>query len=166
MLIYHPAYDAYHCVFRMLLIAEHVKDLEIEKARLLDFYLLFPGMLVHARLPDELRALRSQAKSLANVYRDPVSGLSTFRDMRHIQEAALKSVAASGLIDVKQFERGFVKRTEMLLAPGLKEKLDAFTLANGPVVDGVLAGLSKLPLLGHNGLKHRSELMEYRYDFA
>lgn len=166
MLIYHPAYDAYHCVFRMLLIAEHVKDLEIEKARLLDFYLVFPGMVRMVRLPDSLKALRAQAKAAVNVYRDPVSGLSTFRDMRHIQVAALKSVAASGLIDIKRFESGFVTRTEMPIPQVLKERLDAFISADGPVVEGVLAGLSQIPLLGHDGLKHRSQLMEYRYDFA
>ncbi|MFM0553914.1 hypothetical protein P0D69_23475 [Paraburkholderia sediminicola] len=166
MLIYHPAYDAYHCVFRMLLIAESVTNTEIEKARLLDFYLVFPGMVREVRLPDTLKTLRSQAKAAANVYRDPVSGLSTFRDMRHIQEAALKSIAASGLIDIKRYEHGFVTRTEMPVALTLKEKLDAFVAANGPVVEGILTCLSQIPLRGPNGLKHRSELMEHRYDFA
>jgi len=166
MLIYHPAYDAYHCAFRMLTVAEHVKDLEVEKARLLDFYLAFPGMVQTIRLPDALKTLRAQAKAAGNVYRDPVSSLSTFRDMRHIQEAALKSVAASGLIDLKRYEIGFVTRTEMPIGPALKERLDAFLSTNGPVVEGVLNGLSQVPLLGHDGLKHRSQLMEYRYDFA
>ncbi|WP_175730358.1 ABC-three component system middle component 5 [Burkholderia ambifaria] len=166
MLIYHPAYDAYHCVFRMLLIAEHVTNIEIEKARLLDFYLIFPGMVRTIRLPDTLKTLRSQAKVAANVYRDPVSGLSTFRDMRHIQEAALKSIAASGLINIKRFEHGFVTRTEMPIAPILKEKLNAFVSANGPMIEGILTGLSQIPLRGPDGLKHRSQLMEHRYDFA
>jgi hypothetical protein len=166
MLIYHPAYDAYHCVFRMLLIAEHVKDLEIEKARLLDFYLVFPGMIRTVRLPDSLKSLRAQAKAAVNIYRDPVSALSTFRDMRHIQEAALKSVAASGLIGIERFESGFVTRTDMPMSSALKEKLNAFTSANAPVAEGVLTGLSLIPLLGHDGLKHRSQLMEYRYDLA
>ncbi|MDR6412370.1 ABC-three component system middle component 5 [Paraburkholderia terricola] len=166
MLIYHPAYDAYHCAFRMLVIAEHVRDAEIDKARLLDFFVLFPGMVGKIRLPDTLKALRAQAKAAANIYRDPVSGISTFREMRHIQEAALKSVAASGLIDIERFESGFVTRTQMPVPPALRNRLDEFVAANGPVVEGVLKGLSGIPLLGHDGLKHRSELMEYRYDFA
>lgn len=166
MLIYHPAYDAYHCVFRMLLIAEHVTDLEIDKARLLDFCLIFPGMVRMFRLPDTLKILRAQAKSAANIYRDPVSGISTFRDMRHIQEAALKSVAASGLIDINRYEIGFVTRTKMPIVPELKEKLVDFISANGPMVESILTGLSQIPLLGHDGLKHRSQLMEHRYDFA
>lgn len=166
MLIYHPAYDAYHCVFRMLLIAEHAQDIEVEKARLLDFYVLFPGMVQTIRLPDALKTLRTQAKVAANIYRDPVSGISMFREMRHIQEAALKSIAASGLIDIHRYEIGFVTRTQMPIASGLKSKLDEFMSASGPVVEGVLGGLSEIPLLGHDGLKHRSQLMEHRYDFA
>ena len=166
MLIYHPAYDAYHCVFRMLLIAEHAKDVEVEKARLLDFYVLFPGMVRTIRLPDALKTLRAQAKAAANIYRDPVSGISMFREMRHIQEAALKSITASGLIDINRYESGFVTRTQMPIVPKLREKLDEFLSANGPVVEGVLTGLSEIPLLGNDGLKHRSQLMEHRYDFA
>lgn len=166
MLIYHPAYDAYHCVFRMLLIAEHVEDAEIEKARLLDFYLTFPSMVKTVRLPDSLKVLRSQAKAVGNVYRDPVSGLATFRDMRHIQEAALKSIAASGLINIRRYEHGFVTRTDTSIAPVLKAKLDNFVSTNGPIINGILLGLSQIPLSGPNGLKHRSSLMEHRYDFV
>ncbi|WP_175219146.1 MULTISPECIES: ABC-three component system middle component 5 [Burkholderia] len=166
MLIYHPAFDAYHCVFRMLLLAERVENIEIEKARLLDFYLVFPGMVREVRLPDTLKTLRAHAKAAVNVYRDPVSGLSTFRDMRHIQEAALKSIAASGLIDIKRYEHGFVTRTDVSVAPSLKEKLDEFVAVSGPVIEGILTGLSQIPLRGPNGLKHRSELMEHRYDFV
>lgn len=166
MLIYHPAYDAYHCVFRMLVVAERLTDLEVDKARLLDFFLLFPGMVKAVRLPDTLKALRTQAKAAANIYRDPVSGISTFREMRHIQEAALKSMAASGLIDVRRYEAGYVTRTQMPINPMLKAKLDEFLNVNQPVADSILNGLSQIPLLGHDGLKHRSQLMEYRYDYA
>jgi hypothetical protein len=48
----------------------------------------------------------------------------------------------------------------------LDEKLKTFLDEGGPVVTGVLKGLSAIPLLGHDGLKHRTQLMEYRYDFA
>lgn len=166
MLIYHPAYDAYHCVFRMLLIAEHVKSLEMEKARLLDFYLVFPGMVRKIRLPDSLRELRSQAKKVVNVYRDPVSEASTFQEMRHIQEAALRSIAASGLLNMGAFAAGYISRSNTSIPSSLDKKLKAFLSEGGPIAMGVIKGLSAIPLLGHDGLKHRTQLMEYRYDFA
>ncbi|CAJ8168505.1 Uncharacterised protein [Burkholderia pseudomallei] len=166
MLIYHPAYDAYHCVFRMLLIAERASGIEVEKARILDFYLVFPGMVKKIRLPDALKELRAHAKTAGNVYRDPVSRTSTFMEMRHIQEAALKSVAASGLIELERFAAGYVVRSKAPIPLSLAAKLKEFVEANSPMADGILDGLSQIPLLGNNGLKHRSELMEYRYDFA
>ncbi|MCR4469739.1 ABC-three component system middle component 5 [Burkholderia sp. SCN-KJ] len=166
MLIYHPAFDGYHCVFRMLLIAERVSNLEIEKARILDFYLVFPGMVKSIRLPENLRELRAQAKAATNIYRDPVNSASTFMEMRHIQEEALRSIAASGLIDMEPFAAGYVVRTGTPLPKSLDAKLKEFVEANQPIAEGVLAGLSRIPLLGQNGLKDRSQLMEHRYDLA
>lgn len=164
MLIYHPAFDAYHCVFRMLLVSDQVCDLEIDKAKLLDFYMLFPGMVKNIRLPETLRNLRAQAKKAVNVYRDPVSEISTFREMRHIQDAALKCIAASGLIDIQRYESGYVTRTQKPTSPNLKAMQLGFLNNNSPIIMDILTGLSSIPLLGHDGLKHRSQLMEHRYD--
>jgi hypothetical protein len=166
VLIYHPAFDGYHCIFRMLLIAGFVKNLEIDKARILDFYLVFPGTVKSVRLPDNLRELRTQAKVAANPYRDPVNSASTFIEMRHIQEEALRSIAASGLIDIEAFAAGYVIRTNRPLPESLEARLRDFVDANKPIAEGVLTGLSQIPLLGQNGLKDRSQLMEYRYDLA
>lgn len=166
MLIYHPAYDAYHCVFRMLAVAECIKNTEVDKARLLDFYLVFPAALEKIRLPSDMRSLRRIAKEVANVYRDPVSTTSMFLEMRHIQEAALKAIAASGLIAIDSYSAGYVERTSMALPDALEEKLRDFINQNSVVTDAVLNELAKIPLLGKDGLKHRSQLMEYRYDVA
>lgn len=164
MLIYHPAYDAYHCVFRMLAVAERVTHAEVDKARLLDFYLVFPGAIGKMRLPSEMRSLRQLAAGAANVYRDPVSTASAFLEMRHIQEAALKSIAASGLIKIDSYSAGYVERTSAALPETIERKVQEFLSINSSVVDAVLNELAKIPLLGQNGLKHRSQLMEYRYD--
>jgi hypothetical protein len=166
MLIYHPAFDAYHCVFRMLLLADKILDLETDKAKLLDFYILFPGMVKNMRLPDSLKNLRSQAKKAVNVYRDPVSEVSTFREMRHIQDAALKCIAASGLIDLERYEAGYVTRTQLPTNLVLKTMQENFLNSNQPIITEILTGLSSIPLLGNDGLKHRSQLMEHRYDYV
>ncbi|WP_087687706.1 ABC-three component system middle component 5 [Pandoraea sp. PE-S2R-1] len=166
MLIYHPAYDAYHCVFRMLAVAENVPELEVEKARLLDFYLLFPSAVSAVRLPPVLREARKAAKSFANEYHDPLSPATTFRELRHIQESALKCIAASGLIEVSRLEAGFVRRTEIPLPDELQLRVEEFLEQRQPLAQTILYGLSAIPLRGHDGLKHRTALMEYRYDVA
>ncbi|MFM9745688.1 ABC-three component system middle component 5, partial [Streptomyces brasiliscabiei] len=47
MLMYHPAQDVNHCVFRLLLILEHTEHekLNTDVYRLIDFYTLFPSLL-------------------------------------------------------------------------------------------------------------------------
>lgn len=166
MLIYHPAYDAYHCIFRILAIAESIAQLEIDKARLLDFYLLFPSAIASIRLPASLKDARKLAKSVANVYHDPVNPSSTFREMSHIQLASLQCIAASGLIDRELFEAGLISRTKEKIPESLQQKVIDFLASRQSVAEIVLQGLAEIPLRGNDGLKHRTELMEYKYDAA
>jgi hypothetical protein len=166
VLIYHPAFDGYHCVFRMLSIAEKIRSLEVDKARILDFFLVFPGAVKSVRLPDELKSLRPKVRPMSTPFRDPVSNMATFIDMRHIQEAALKSIAASGLIELSAFASGRVARTDAPIPEALNAKMQAFLEGNDGLTAEILQGLSQLPLLGVNGLKDRSKLMDFRYDFA
>jgi len=164
MLIYHPTHDAYHCVFRMLVISEAIPELEVDKARILDFYLLFPSAISTMRLPSNLRGVRKIADAIANPYHDPLNINTTFRELRNIQDAALKCIAASGLIDVDRFSEGYVTRTVESIPIDLQEKIDAFVSERGKVADIILGKISKIELRGANGLKQRSSLMEYRYD--
>ncbi|WP_321890542.1 MULTISPECIES: ABC-three component system middle component 5 [Burkholderia cepacia complex] len=166
MLIYHPAYDAYHCAFRMLAVSESIAELEVDKARLLDFYLLFPSSVQFIRLPATLRDARKIAKSIANEYHDPLSPATTFRELRQIQESALRCIAASGLIDIRRLEVGYVKRTDIPIPDAIQSKIDLFLSQREPLAKTILYGLGDIPLRGHDGLKHRTELMEYRYDVA
>lgn len=166
MLIYHPGLDAYHCVFRMLAVCEKVNDLEIEKARLLDFYLLYPALVAKVRLPRTLRPITKDAAAVANIYHDPSSPASTFRDMRHIQEAALRCIAAAGLIDVKRYENGFVTRTAAEVPKGIREKIVVFLESRQPIAEFVLRELAAIALGGSDGLKHRTQLMDHKYDFV
>ena len=89
MLIYHPAFDAYHCVFRMLALIDSLPDIEIDMLRLCDFYLVFPSEIERIRLPAELSHGRKIAKSSSSIYRDPINAKQAFRDMSEIQLAAL-----------------------------------------------------------------------------
>lgn len=165
MLIYHPAFDAYHCVFRMLALIEASPLIEVDRARLLDFYLAFPSAIADIRLPSTLSHGRRLAKSLANVYRDPLNPKAVFRDMAQIQHAALRSIVALGLVDVKLYEQGVLKRNSAVILPSdLRRCLEKYLEASPAVLGFLLKDLATIPLRGLNGLKHRTELLEYRYD--
>ena len=165
MLIYHPAYDAYHCVFRALLITDSVKVVEVAKLRILDFFMCFPAELRRVRLPKEHLEARKMATELRNEYHGPVSMKQAFRDMEHIQLAAFRTLAASQLLDAGEFASGLVRRTEVVVPTDLIERL-ASAKANSTVLSYITQKLADLPLQGIDGLKHRTGLMEYRYDIA
>ncbi|MEE4716908.1 ABC-three component system middle component 5 [Pseudomonas alliivorans] len=165
MLIYHPAFDAYHCVFRMMALMGSIPDLEVDKARLLDFYLAFPSAISDIRLPSTLAHGRRLAKSLSNTYRDPLNPKAAFRDMSQIQLAALRNIAALGLIDLNGFEQGVVKRIDSVAIPeSLGENLSSYLAAQAEVLKFLSNDLAQIPLRGLDGLKHRTALLEYRYD--
>lgn len=167
MLIYHPAFDAYHCVFRMLALIESSTTLEIDRARLLDFYLAFPSAIGDIRLPTTLSHGRRLGKDLGNIYRNPLDSKAVFRDMSQIQNAALRSIAALGLIDVSCYEKGILKRVPSESIPAvLMRKLKEYFDARLEILEFLLKDLAPIPLRGVDGLKHRTMLLEYRYDLA
>lgn len=56
MLVYHPAFDIYNCVFRMLQLMTSMKqnEVELDKLRIWDFYLTFPNEARENKLSERL----------------------------------------------------------------------------------------------------------------
>lgn len=54
-LSYHPAFDAFNNIFRFLriILNENVSSIEVDKLRILDYYLLFPWRAATIRLPQK-----------------------------------------------------------------------------------------------------------------
>lgn len=166
MLIYHPAYDAYHCLFRMIALIDHVNEIEVDKARILDFYLIFPALVSEIRMPHNYNEIKKEAKKYTNVYRNPINTTSTFRDMHEIQMAAIRCLAATGLIEITPLERDFIKRTDKSIPDGLLLSMCDFLNAKEEIYTFIISKLSQFPLTGKDGLKDRTNLMEFRYDFS
>lgn len=164
MLIYHPAYDAYHCIFRALLITDVINVIEVSKLRILDFYYCFPAELQKVRLPKGHAEVKKLAQKAKNIYHGPVSAIQTFREMEHIQLAAFRTLAASRLIDAAELESGLFRRTETALPESLRSSLNEAAEEHKSLMQYMTEKFVEIPLLGENGLKHRTGLMEYRYD--
>ena len=164
MLIYHPAFDAYHCVYRMTLLTQAVRELEYSKLRILDFYICFPAEIANIKLPKNLQEIRSVAKEATNKFRGPVSSIRTFHDLEQIQNSATRLLAASDVFNSKKLEEGIISRTSRELPTEFSRTMSDSTNHTGTLIDFVVTQLRALPLRGIGGLKQRSGLMEYRYD--
>ena len=164
MLIYHPAFDAYHCTLRIVALLVSSRQLDVEKARILDFYLAFPSAMQSMRLPAEFASVRTTLRQMENVYRDPVSPKRTFAEMRHVQLAALGCLAAAGIIDGSKLPSGTVERTNKPLPSELEAAITDFMVDENDVLQLLATKVAEMPTAGPNGLKDRSGLLEYRYD--
>ncbi|EKN4023991.1 hypothetical protein NUA08_002971 [Yersinia enterocolitica] len=167
MLIYHPVFDANHCVFRTLLLLQEQNycEIDIELFRLMDFYVLFPNLLKSIKpFPNQLRKYKKAVHLINEPYENITNPNRIFLELRRIQSIAFHHLLSKQLIDMKSFENGTIKRTntslpELLLASINQveyKKCEWFTL--------IASELKKIEFYGASGLKKRTGLMEYRYD--
>lgn len=164
MLIYHPAYDAYHCVYRLISITNALRELEYAKLRILDFYLCFPAEIGNIELPQAHQKIRAIAREAKNKFRGPISTTRTFRDLEPIQHSAARLLAASGVFSAERLEAGTVSRTDWKAPSDLQQNEPSTGGTTPELANYILNELSSLPLGGPNGLKRRTGLMEFRYD--
>lgn len=161
MLVYHPAFDSYHCLFRSIAILEVCQESETERLRILDFCLSFPTVVAQFRLPPGRAAVKKAALSVASPYRDPISARAVFANLATIQVAAFACLTATGLTTTNS---GVICRTQSILPEVIKRRCLEIKTKEKVFFDTLLSQLIALPLLGPDGLKARSGLMEYRYD--
>jgi hypothetical protein len=171
MLAFQAALDPHHSIFRALRIAAGFADIlpvEIDKFRIADFYLSFPFRLGGF----EYRRGQGELKRIAQEYenRRPYGGFPDDRDlflrMRPVQSAAIETLAARGVFDPDALKQGKILRGDVAPPDELMERVLVANAAEPDLV-ALLAKLSlSNPLLGQDGLKKRSNLMDYRYDIS
>ena len=116
MLIYNQAYDLYHSIFRILQITEETKDvMEVDKLRILDFYLAFPTELLEIKAFRGFKKYEKYLKAKSNKYERVIDRKRLFFKMEHIQISAIKALISYGLIDADEFKKGKIRRTEIYL---------------------------------------------------
>lgn len=168
MLIYNPAFDFHHGIFRMLQIlsAAPGERFEVMKIRLLDFLLLFPEQLDQIRIPTELRGKRGLLAQEESPYRTVENPHRLFIELAPFQHQALYTLAARELIDPQQLKDDYVVRTSVALPAGLEAALAHRNGTTPHLVDIVSRDLARLPLFGANGLKARAKFLNTRHDTA
>lgn len=170
MLIYDPALDPYHSAIRILAIAkssvERGIELTVDAARIADYFLVYPYKLIGFRFPSEFKGIRAAAKAAENPYRHALGSRAVFERMRPIFFAALSGLVASEFVDVDELRRGILALTDRDVPNDLAEAVATFQVRQSTVGKFVLSDLIAIPPNGDNGLKHRSSLIEHRYDPA
>lgn len=168
MLIYSPAFDIQHAMFRILRLLESMpkQSVDVDRVRILDFFILFPEKIEAICFPAELRKQRALFKVGYNPYRHLENPRRMLFDLEPFQLAALQCIAAYGLIDKDALRKSQVVRTTKSLPEHLAERIKQRNKDNRVLVDLLSVEFSRLPFFGDGGLKERSGLSEVRYDPA
>jgi hypothetical protein len=165
MLVYHPAFDVYHGVFRALLLLENTpqKSMPVDTLRIVDLYFVFPYLLADLEFPKgaggrgrKLAGTRSRFNTLPS----PRVFLTQVKGLHSLVTAAL---AGQELISASALREGTISRSDKDLPAGLLTQATTDDKELAAYLGGEIA---TIPLLGKRGLKDRSNLMEFRYDPA
>ena len=167
MLMYHPAQDANHCVFRTLLILEHMvhETMDVAVYRLIDFYILFPHLLKFLEpLPTQLRPYKQILQNIPEPFENLANTKRILFELEPLQTVALHNLLATDLIELDIFKSQRLKRSSENLPDELKNALKTSHLANTEWFRMLINEFPTLNFIGKSGLKKRTGLMEFRYD--
>lgn len=167
MLVYHPAFDLSHGMFRMLrlLEANPERQMKWDTFRILDLYYLFPHLLEAARLPRNMTKRKRDFGKLGSKYTHVPTPRIFIQQLRGIHELIARSLAAKGFIEPAEFDEGVLVRTERTIPPELLRMISDAVDDEG-LIHMLAVDIAALPLTGINGLKDRTGLLEHRYDAA
>lgn len=168
-LSYQPAFDPYHAIYRFLRLRNSVfanQPVHKDQARILDYYLLFPFRIEDIKLKRPHLKYKKLAKQLANTkpYGELPDDRILFGRMQPLQIAAFDTLAGKRLIDPKKYETGTVTATQNSLSEEIAARIEADNEAQRDLVEFMDILVAEYPLLGSDGLKDRTGLMEHRYD--
>lgn len=167
MLMYHPAFDANHCLYRIVSILRATDDQQISwpLLRILDFYYLFPSQLKHIKpWPSEIRKLKAQVMKIPDQFEDLTNPTRIFFELESFQKTAILELIAKGVLSKSSFDKGVIELEPDSLPSAYSALLDADDFLKSDAFEVITKGLPKTTLNGSSGLKSRSGLMEYVYD--
>lgn len=167
MLVYHPAFDIYNCIFRLLQLLNYSKEdeLHIEKLRIWDFYLVFPTQVQNISFPADLRTLKEKVfKVKTNPYEELHDPKLIFDRMKSFQLSAIKCLASYGFIEKERLLNNTIKKTDKPVPQVLLSQFTNSTDEVKNVIKLVVNDFVELGLFGNSGLKARTGLIDFKYD--
>ena len=169
MITFQPALDPHHTIFRILRLSVGLSQslpLEIDKVRIIDYYLAFPFRASAFQFRRGQSALRRAVETYENVR--PYGGFPDDRDlflrMRPVQTVAFETLAARGLIDPDALKQRMLLSGDASIPEPLFKRIVEANSEQNDLITVLTAICETNQLLGSDGIKQRSGLMEYRYD--
>ncbi len=172
MITYNPAFDLYHCIFRMAHIIERLEDtecFEIDKVRIWDFYLLYPSKTydinVKPRKEKDIYNAREQyIEKIHNPYEYSGDNRKLFEWIKPFQISALSCLVSCGILNKDAYISGNVCVANREILNDFIGHAGSCTTRERNVLSFLHLFSRNMPLTGIDGLKARTQLLESKYD--
>ena len=170
MITYNPAFDLYHAIYRMAHIVERLEgneQMEIDKVRIWDFYLLFPDKVHKIKIKREetdFQTYRSQLKEKRNPYEYQGDNRQLFEWIKPFQMSALSCLVSCGILRKDEYLAGRVRIANMAALDAYLAQAGQLTAKENNALSFMSLMSKHMPLTGVDGLKERTRLLEFKYD--
>ena len=171
MILYNNAFDLYHTIFRMLhLLSKIEKDkvIEIDRIRIWDYYLLFTNEIFNIKPRKNKKEYNQLLKELNikknNPYQQIYDKRKTLEKIKPYQLSALNCLASYNIIDKEYLLKEEVKINSFDLLKRYTQSAGDLSDREKNIITIMTSFFRDISLIGNNGLKERSNLMESKYD--
>ena len=163
MIIYHPFKDANHCLYRIIsLLYKNSKEINEAQINFMDFYYLFPSQLKRINgWPRSNSKLAADIKNIDDTYETIENPRRVFFELSIIRRNTLAHLYSKEIISISESK---LILNEEKVPQELLNKLQDDTFRKGFEYSIITKEIPKLKIKGKNGLKAKTNLMEYRYD--
>ena len=171
MIIYNPAFDLYHAIYRMAHILQRLDDgetFEVDKVRIWDFYLLFPSKLYNVSLRQLNKNISEARKTYIGTSKNPYEysgdNRKLFEWIKPFQLSALNCLVSCGILVKEAYLDCKVSVASRATLDDFVEKAGDFSVKEQNVLSFLSIFSRRMPLTGADGLKARTHLLESKYD--
>ena len=171
MILYNNAFDLYHTIFRMLHLLSKIEEdkvIEIDRIRIWDYYLLFTNEIFNIKPRKNKKEYNQLLKKLNikknNPYQQIYDQRKTLEKIKPYQLSALNCLASYNIIDKEYLLKEEVKINSFDLLKRYTQSTGDLSDREKNIIIIMTSFFRDISLIGNNGLKERSNLMESKYD--
>lgn len=148
---------------------EASESFEIDKVRIWDFYLLYPSKTfdIEVMPRKEKEAYNAREKWIersSNPYEYSGDNRKLFEWIKPFQISALSCLVSCGILNKDAYLEGNVRVENKEALNQFMQQAGGFTARERNVLSFLSLFSRHMPLTGSNGLKARTNLLEYKYD--
>lgn len=171
MILYNNAFDLYHTIFRILHLLSKIEEdkvIEIDRIRIWDYYLLFTNEIFNIKPRKNKKEYNQLLKELNirknNPYQQIYDQRKTLEKIKPYQLSALNCLASYNIIDKEYLLKEEVKINSFDLLKRYTQSAGDLSDREKNIITIMTSFFRDISLIGNNGLKERSNLMESKYD--